>query len=123
MEVVVASKLMEERKSKDWVTLILAICLFISPWIIGFTAAMMPAWNAWIVGVLLGALALATLSVFAEWEEWVNLVLGLWLIASPWLLGFAADRNVMITHVVLGVLVVAASAWAVWDVRHPHAHA
>ncbi|MDX8482757.1 SPW repeat protein [Mesorhizobium sp. VK24D] len=118
-----ASKLMEERKSKDWVTLVLAICLFISPWVIGFTAAVMPAWNAWIVGVLLGALALATLSVFAEWEEWVNLVLGLWLIVSPWVLHFAADRNVMITHVVLGVLVVAASAWAVWDVRHPHAHA
>jgi len=123
MEVVMASKLMEERKSKDWVTLVLAICLFISPWVIGFTAAMMPAWNAWIVGVLLGALALATLSVFAEWEEWVNLVLGLWLIVSPWVLHFAADRNVMITHVVLGVLVVAASAWSVWDVRHPHAHA
>jgi len=118
-----ASKLMEERKSKDWVTLVLAICLFISPWVIGFTAAMVPAWNAWIVGVLLGALALATLSMFAEWEEWVNVVLGLWLIVSPWLLHFAADRNTMITHVILGMLVVAASAWAVWDVRHPHAHA
>ncbi|TIO10557.1 MAG: hypothetical protein E5X96_13765, partial [Mesorhizobium sp.] len=33
-----ASKLMEERKSKDWVILVLAICLFISPWVIGFTA-------------------------------------------------------------------------------------
>jgi hypothetical protein len=123
MEVVMASKLMEERKSKDWVTLVLAICLLISPWVIGFTAAMVPAWNAWIVGVLLGALALATLSMFAEWEEWVNLVLGLWLIVSPWLLHFAADRNVMITHVILGVLVIVVSAWAVWDVRHPHAHA
>lgn len=79
--------------------------------------------RAWIVGVLLGALALASLSVFAEWEEWVSAVLGLWLIVSPWLLGFAADTNVMTTHVVLGVLVVVASAWAVWDFRHPHAHA
>jgi hypothetical protein len=123
MEVVMASKLMEERKSKDWVILVLAICLFISPWVIGYTTVMVPAWNAWIVGALLGALALATLSVFAEWEEWVNVVLGLWLIVSPWLLAFAADRNTMITHVILGVLVVVASAWAVWDVRHPHAHA
>ncbi|SFP35517.1 SPW repeat-containing protein [Mesorhizobium sp. NFR06] len=117
------SKLMEAKKSQDWITLVLAICLFISPWVIGYTAAMVPAWNAWIVGVALGIMALATLSVFAEWEEWVNLVLGLWLIVSPWLLKFAADTNVMATHVVLGVLVVAASAWAVWDIRHPHAHA
>ena len=115
--------MMEARKSLDWITLVLAICLFISPWVIGFTAAMVPAWNAWIVGVLLGALALATLSVFAEWEEWVSAVLGLWLIVSPWLLGFKADTHVMATHVVLGVLVVVASAWAVWDFRHPHAHA
>ncbi len=118
-----ASKLMEGRRSQDWVNLVLAICLFISPWVIGFATMAVPAWNAWIVGVVLGALALATLSMFAEWEEWVNLVLGLWLIVSPWLLRFATDTHVMATHVVLGVLVVAASAWAVWDVRHPHAHA
>ncbi|RWF63555.1 MAG: hypothetical protein EOS47_18615 [Mesorhizobium sp.] len=120
MEVVM---MMEGKRGQDWINLVLAICLFISPWIIGFAAETMPAWNAWIVGVALGALALATLSVFAEWEEWVNLVLGLWLIVSPWLLGFMANANAMATHVVLGILVVAASAWAVWDVHHPHAHA
>ena len=118
-----AMKLMEGRKGQDWINLVLAICLFISPWIIGFTAETTPAWNAWVAGFVLGALALATLSAFAEWEEWANLVIGLWLIVSPWLLGFAASTNVMATHVVLGVLVAAASAWAVWDFRHPHAHA
>jgi hypothetical protein len=34
-----------------------------------------------------------------------------------------ANADAMATHVVLGVLVVLASAWAVWDFRHPHAHA
>jgi SPW repeat len=50
-------------------------------------------------------------------------VLGLWLIASPWLLGFAAKENAMWTSLALGLLVVAVSLWAVWDYRHPHAHA
>ena len=118
-----ANQLMEGRKTQDLINLVLAVWLFISPWIIGFAAETHAAWNAWIVGVVLGALAVATLSVFAEWEEWVNLVLGLWLIVSPWLLGFMANTNAMATHVVLGVLVIAASAWAVWDVHHPHAHA
>jgi heme/copper-type cytochrome/quinol oxidase subunit 3 len=119
-----AIKIMEGKKGQDWINLVLAICLFISPWIIGFAAEANPAWNAWIAGIVLGALALATLSAFAEWEEWVNLVVGLWLIVSPWLLGFMANFNAMGTHVVLGVLVVAASAWAVWDYRHhPPAHA
>ena len=118
------NSLIEGKTAQDWINLVLAVCLFISPWAIGFVTEATPAWNAWIVGIVLGALAIATLSVFAEWEEWVNMVLGLWLVVSPWLLGFAANVNAMWTHVVMGVLVVGASAWAVWGHRHtPHAHA
>jgi len=39
---------------------------------------------------------------------------------SPWLLQFAANMNAMWTHVVLGVLVTAVSAWALWDYRRMH---
>jgi hypothetical protein len=115
--------LMEGKKVQDWVNVVLAVCVFISPWVIGFTAESVPTWNAWIVGLLLGALSFAAISAFAEWEEWVNLVLGLWLAASPWLLGFTANVNVMWTNVVLGLLVAVVSLWAVWDHHHPHAHA
>ncbi|AYG75494.1 SPW repeat protein [Rhizobium sp. CCGE532] len=118
-----AITLMERKRTLEWVSLLLAACLFVSPWIFGFTAEVMPSWNAWIVAVLLGASAIATLSVFAEWEEWANLVLGLWLIASPWLLGFATNVSAMWTDIVLGMLIAAASLWVVWDVHHPHAHA
>lgn len=119
-----ANGLIEGKKPQDWVNLVLAVCLFVSPWALGFAVETVPAWNAWIVGVVLAALAVATLAAFAEWEEWANLVLGLWLIISPWLLEFAPNVNAMWTHVVLGALVAAASAWAVWDHRqNPHAHA
>ena len=54
----------------------------------------------------------------------MNFVLGLWLIVSPWLLRFAANMNATWTHVVMGVLVAAVSAWAIWGHRQtPHAHA
>jgi SPW repeat len=119
-----AYDLMEGKKVQDWINLVLAVCLLLSPWAIGFASETTPAWNAWIVAVVLGALAIATLSAFAEWEEWANLVFGLWLIVSPWLLEFAADVNAMWTHVVVGVLVAAVSVWALWDYRqNPHAHA
>ncbi|NTH16455.1 SPW repeat protein [Agrobacterium rhizogenes] len=114
---------MKGKRTQDWASLLLAACLFTSPWIFGFTAELMPSWNAWIVAALLCMFAIAALSVFVEWEEWANLVIGLWLIASPWLLGFAANASAMWTNIVLGVLIVAASLWAVWDVHHPHAHA
>ena len=118
-----AISLMDGRKRQDWANLVLAVCLFVSPWVMRFAAEATPSWNAWIVAVMLAAMATAALSVFSEWEEWANLVLGLWLIASPWLLGFTANANAMWTVVVLGLLVAAVSLWAVWDVHHPHAHA
>ncbi|AVA26542.1 SPW repeat protein (plasmid) [Rhizobium sp. CB3171] len=118
-----AIALMKGKRTQDWANLVLAVCLFVSPWVFGFTSEAMPSWNAWIVAVMLGVLATAALSVFAEWEEWANMALGLWSIASPWLLGFATNVSAMWTDVVLGVLIFAVSLWAVWDVHHPHAHA
>ena len=26
----------------------------------------------------------------AEWEEWINLLLGVWVLVSPWVLSFSA---------------------------------
>ncbi len=118
------ANMMEGKKAQDWINLVLAVCLFASPWALGFAAEAMPAWNAWIVGIVLGIFAVATLSMFAEWEEWANLVLAAWLVVSPWVLQFATNQSAMWTHVVIGLLVAAMSAWAVWDNRqHPHAHA
>ncbi|NOV16101.1 hypothetical protein E5S70_08380 [Ensifer adhaerens] len=115
---------MEGKRGQDWCNLALAVCLFLSPWVIGYSMETVPAWNAWIVGLALAVLAYATLSVFAEWEEWANLALGAWLVVSPWVLGYAVNMIVMWTHAVLGLLVAAVSAWAVWAHRHdPHAHA
>ncbi|QCI63091.1 SPW repeat protein [Phreatobacter stygius] len=118
-----ANTLMEGRPP-DWANLGLAVALFISPWVVGFATMAPPTWNAWIVGIALGAMALAALSAFAAWEEWVNLALGLWLIAAPWVLGFATNVNAQWTHLIIGALAAAVSAWALWDNRqHPHAHA
>jgi len=114
---------MKGKRALDFVNLALAVCVFGSPWVGGFTVETMPSWNSWLVGVLLGALAIAEISAFSEWEEWANLALGCWLIASPWLLGFATNADAMGINVVLGILVAAVSLWSVWQQHHPHAHA
>lgn len=112
------------KRPQDFFNLILAACLFISPWLFGFVGDVMPTRNAWIVAAVLALVASAALSAFAEWEEWVNLVLGLWLMVAPWMLGFTGNFNAFWTHMILGILTAAVSAWAVWDYRHePHATA
>lgn len=114
---------------RDWVILALGAWLFLSPWILGFTVGVpvegveaaagftTAAWNAWIVGVLIVALALWAALRFAEWHDWATGVLGVWLVASPWILGFAALTAALWNHVVVGLLIVALAAWELWEVR------
>jgi len=72
--------------------------------------------------VILAIVALAEISAFAEWEEWISALLGIWLIIAPFVLSFSSQTHAMWTHVVLGVLTAIVSLWSVWDYRHePHA--
>ena len=76
----------------DVLNLILAIWLFLSPWIVGFAGLMPAAWTAWLSAIAIAVFAIAALSAFAEWEEWINLILGIWVLISPWVVGVSADK-------------------------------
>jgi hypothetical protein len=47
-----------------------------------------------------------------HWQDPVNVLLGAWLIASPWVLGFQGVTVAMVTTVAIGILLVASSAGA-----------
>ena len=106
---------MRRQNWQDWVNLLIGIWLFISPWIFVGAAAGAAAWNFWIVGILIAVFALAALSAFQVWEEWVNVALGLWMIVSPWVVGFSAATGLTWNAVIMGVLVVAFAGWAVGE--------
>src|SRR4051794_4409985 len=98
------------RRWQDWVNLVLAVWLFISPWILAYAAsgaapaggetatAYSAAWNAWIFGVVAAVVALWAMSQSAAWQEWVNLLVGLWLFVAPWVLGFSGVRTAAWDH-------------------------
>ncbi|MCW2242522.1 SPW repeat protein [Azospirillum canadense] len=98
----------------DLVTLLLGAALFLGPWLYGFADQATASWNAWITGAVMVALAAAAIFAFAEWEEWVNLVVGLWAVVAPWALGFAGHSSAMRTHVVVGLAVAVLSAAEGW---------
>jgi len=101
----------------DGVNLILGVLLLVSPWVLQYTAHETPTWNAWVGGAVVALLALAALTQFAAWEEWISAVLGIWLAASPWILGFETVQWAMWSHVVLGALITLLAAWRSWDTR------
>ena len=103
----------------DWINLLLGFALLISPFVLGFATGT-PMINAVVGGVVILAIAIMALVSFARWEEWLNLILGLWVLVSPWVLGFTGIKAALETHVVIGLAVAVLAAIELWLVmRHP----
>lgn len=101
----------------DVLNLILGAALFISPWVFGFAPGLTTQ-NALVCGIIIAVLSLMALSAFAEWEEWLNLIVGLWVLVSPWVLGFAGATTATRVHVVIGAIVAIVAAIEIWMTRH-----
>ena len=104
---------------QDWISLICAALLFVSPWVLGFAGDAMAARTAWVGGIVIGVLAILALAQFAEWEEWVALIAGLAVAISPWVLAFYAAPYALAACVILGVIVALASISEIWVVHNP----
>lgn len=113
---------------QDSLSLILGLWLFVSPWVLDFSAVEIAMWNAVIVGLVIAMMALMTLVEFHDWEEWADMIVGAWLVISPWLLGFTDPEGVVAAGtatwntVIVGVLVLGLALWSLVN-HHDGAHA
>ena len=98
----------------DVVNLILAAFLLLTPMMVGFASDHVAAPNAWVSGIVIGAVAIAALTKFAEWEEWINLLLGVWVLVSPWVLSFSAQTTARWAHVGIGLSVAVLAGLRLW---------
>jgi hypothetical protein len=94
------------------VNLFLGTILFFSPWLFNLSADA-PRQVASIIGLFIAVLSIAALTAFAVWEEWLNLITGLWLIVVPWLLGFEESNAVMV-DVMIGIVVAVLATFEIW---------
>lgn len=108
--------------SPNWLTLILAVWLFISPWVFPLAPRGAWAWNDWIVAVIVGGLSIAALSQLAEWEDWINLVFGIWLFFSPWLFGYFHSAGAAWNSWIVGILIAGIAIWGVTAARTAISH-
>jgi len=109
----------------DLYNVVLAAVLFAAPWLFRLTNGTARV-DFWLCSAAVVALSLAAIFAYANWEEWVNLLVGVWLIASPWILGFPQVRA-MHFAIVIGALVVFMALlelWLEYEKVHPmHASA
>lgn len=112
---------MNKQHWQDWVNVFLGIWMFVSPWVIrewlsaGSVGEALGVWDLWAVGIAVVAFAGVALYAFAAWEEWVNLVLGAWLLVSPWVLGYSTSAAMTLNAVIAGVLLVVFAAWILFQ--------
>lgn len=115
---------------QDPVNALLGAGLALSPWLLGYQDQTMAMASAVVAGLALVAAALGAFFMPKAWEEWTEGALGLWMVASPWLLSFATHQTAMMTAVLIGVVVMALALWVLrtdsdyrrmWD-HGPAAH-
>ena len=102
--------------------LIVGIWLFLSPLIFRFFHwADMDTMNFLVMGVAIAAVAVLAKYMHALWEDWVTLILGVWMVISPWLMGFTDNKVAFVDAVIAGLFVVGIALSAAYrDMYPPH---
>jgi asparagine N-glycosylation enzyme membrane subunit Stt3 len=113
------------RTWEDWCGMLLGVLIILSPWFpakTGYDAVdsdrSIMILNTFTIGIIVLGLAQLEYVALQRWQEIAEIVLGLWLIASPAIFGYANDNLMLLWHSVLGVLVVLLGAlqlWQDWD--------
>ena len=75
----------------DIYNLSFAAFLFISPWLFTY-GQKIARMDILVSSVAVAVIAISAILAYANWKEWLNVLLGAWLIVSPWVLGFAHTR-------------------------------
>ena len=110
---------MEKHSSlKGFFRAMIALWTLISPWVLAHLSMAPPSqlqvsasalWNFLIVGMAMMVISIAQPMAATIWEGRVNAAMGIWLIVSPWVLGFRSDPVLTWNAVAVGILAVVVS--------------
>jgi hypothetical protein len=90
---------------EDWLSMGLGSVIVLTSWLVGDVATQAAGANAVMVGILVLALGASEFLDLRRWEEALETACGLWLIASPFIFGYADTGTLRYWHFVLGAAV------------------
>jgi hypothetical protein len=113
------------RTWEDWLGMLLGVLIVVSPWfpsqasheVIDADRSYVIL-NTFVVGMIVFGLAQLEYVALRRWEEVAGILVGLWLIASPYIFGYHGDGMLRFYHSSLGGLVLLLAAlqlWQDWD--------
>ena len=107
------------KRLQDWLTVVIGVLLFISPFVLGATANQAAAWTAYAGGVLLAIAGLWNLASPANrFAEWAEIVIGVLVFLAPWALGFTGLTALAWSAWIAGILAVVLAGSVVLNERN-----
>lgn len=101
-----------QARTASGINILLGIGLIVSPWMFDYSGG--PAVNSVFVGTLIAMLAasrVASLHRSAVLSA-INLILALWIIASPWVYGYFANVGAVKDNLILGIAIAVLASWS-----------
>jgi hypothetical protein len=98
---------------ESWCSWLLAIWLCISPGPLEYGGDQIATYAAVLTRFVLICTEIVTISAFRLWEEWINIFIGCWLIAAPWIFHFTSS-SATTNFVIVGLLVAILALYELW---------
>jgi len=99
---------MEDFKWESGTNILLGLWLVLSPFFFGYAS------GAELGSDMLAGAAIALLAAFrtfqrdvGDWADWLTALLGVWVILSPWIIGFSNNQAHTFNNVMVGAIVLA----------------
>ncbi len=89
------------------------IWILISPFVLRFMPHQATTNNV-ILGIVIGILAAIRFSgaYGQSWLSWINVILGIWVLITPWVLRFSHFRTATTNNVIMGIIVIILAGWS-----------
>jgi hypothetical protein len=91
---------------EDWAGIAVGLWMLASPWVLGYTDHNAATMNALLLGTVLIVVELLNLDQHQSAEEWIDIAAGLWLLASPFVVGFTSTSTATLNALAVGALTI-----------------
>ena len=98
------------------------VWLIAAPFVLNFEGSDVEMWNHIIVGAAVALIELIRASDpdHRASMSWASVVLGVWLIAAPFVLGYNTVNDAQTNSIIMGIVVIALGAFSAYETNQAH---
>ena len=102
---------LSSRRWQDQLMVLIGVWLIVSPMAFAYPADSSPAMNAFVAGAIIALLAAFDLYKTYVWAVLCNILVGVWVAVSPWLVDTVRDPAMSWSLAIAGVATVVLGLW------------